>query len=340
MKTILHTLTQIPAPSGHEDELRAAVQKMIQPYADEIRVDALGNLIARKGPSTGSGQAARKNGKRIMLAAHLDEIGIIVSHVDANGFARFSALGGFAPHRRVGARVKFLNGAAGVIGLERDAEQKDRAPSLDKYFIDTGAASLKDSPVKIGDAAVYDSNFLDLGGRVVSKCLDDRVGVALLIESLRNLKPGPNEIYYVFTVQEEVGGRGAGPAAFGLDPEIGLAVDVTIASDAPNMRERNLVALGRGPAIKIKDSSVIADPRLVESLTRLAEKNRVPHQFEVIESIGTDARAMQITGLGARAGGLAIPLRNLHSPSEMIDMTDVKNTGRLLAAFLTDSKVS
>lgn len=327
MKTILRTLTQIPAPSGHEDELRATVQKLIQPFADEVRVDALGNLIARKGKKI-------KNGKRIMLAAHLDEVGLIVSHVDANGFARFSALGGFAPHRRVGARVKFLNGAAGVIGLERDAEQKDRAPSLDKYFIDTGATSQKDSPVKIGDAAVYDSNFLDLGGRVVSKCLDDRVGVALLIESLRNLKSGPNEIYYVFTAQEEVGGRGAGPAAFGLDPEIGLAVDVTIASDAPNARERNLIALGRGPAIKVKDSSVIADPRLVESLTRLAEKNRVPHQFEVIESIGTDAGAMQITGLGARAGGLAIPLRNLHSPSEMIDLRDVQDAGRLLAALL------
>ncbi len=327
MKPLLRTLTQIPAPSGREDELRAVVQKMIQPHADEVRVDALGNLIARKGKTA-------KNGKRIMLAAHLDEIGLIVSHVDSNGFARFSALGRLSPHRRVGARVKFLNGALGVIGLERDAEQKDRAPAIDKYFIDTGATSQKDSPVKIGDAAVYDSNFLDLGGRVVSKCLDDRVGVALLIESLRNLKSGPNEIYYVFTVQEEVGGRGAGPAAYGLDPEIGLAVDVTIASDAPNASERNLIALGRGPAIKIKDSSVIADPRLVESLTRLAEKNRIPHQFEVIESIGTDARAMQITGMGARAGGLAIPLRNLHSPSEMIDLRDAQDTGRLLAAFL------
>ena len=340
MKTLLRTLTQIPAPSGREGELRAAVQKLIQPHADEVRVDALGNLIAHKGPSTGSGQAALKNGKRIMLAAHLDEIGLIVSHVDSNGFARFSALGRLSPHRRVGARVKFLNGALGVIGLERDAEGKDRAPNLDKYFIDTGATSQKDSPVKIGDAAVYDSNFLDLGGRVASKCLDDRVGVALLIESLRNLKSSPHEIYYVFTVQEEVGGCGAGPAAYGLDPEIGLAVDVTIASDAPNTRAHNPIALGRGPAIKIKDAGVIADPRLVESLTRLAEKNRIPHQFEVIESIGTDARAMQITGMGARAGGLAIPLRNLHSPSEMIDLRDAQDAGRLLAAFLTDSKVS
>jgi endoglucanase len=330
MKSLLQTLTQISAPSGREDELRATVQKMIQPYTDEIRVDALGNLLARKGKKT-------KDGKRIMLAAHLDEIGIIVSHVDANGFARFSTLGGFRPHRRVGTRVKFLDGAVGVIGLEREAEEKDRTPSLDRYFIDTGASSAKDSPVKVGDVAVFDANFLDLGDRVVSKCLDDRVGVALLIESLTRLKSGKNEVWYVFTVQEEVGARGAGPASYGIDPDVGIAVDVTIASDTPNTRERNPISLGGGPAIKVKDAGVIADPRLMEALTRLAEKNRIPHQFEVIGSIGTDARMMQIAGLGAQAGGIAIPLRNLHSPSEMIDRSDVKNAGRLLAAFLREA---
>ncbi len=324
MKQLLHTLTQIPAPSGREDEIRAVVRKMIQPYADEIRVDALGNLIARKGRKT-------KDGKRIMLAAHLDEIGLIVSHVDGNGFARFSALGGFAPHRKVGTRVRFLNGARGVIGLEREAEQKDRAPSPDRYFIDTGAASDKDSPVKVGDAAVFDAEFQDLGKRVVARALDDRVGVALLIESLTRLKSGRNEVWYVFTVQEEVGARGAGPASYGIDPEIGIAVDVTLANDAPNARGRNPISLGGGPAIKVKDAGVIADPRLVQALTRLAETNRIPHQFEVVEGFGTDARMMQMTGLGAQAGGIAVPLRHIHSPSEMVDMEDVKNAGRLLA---------
>jgi tetrahedral aminopeptidase len=327
MKTLLRTLTEIPAPSGHEDALRAAVQKMIQPYADEVRVDALGNLIARKGKKG-------RNGKRIMLAAHLDEIGFIVSHVEAGGFARFSVLGGFAPHRLVGARLKFLNGAAGVIGLEREAAQKDHNPGLDKYFIDTGATNRKDSRVRVGDMAVFDSIFADLGERVVSRCLDDRTGVALLIESMRSHKAGLNEIYYVFTVQEEVGGRGAGPAAYGLEPEIGLAVDITIATDAPNDHERNVIALGCGPAIKVKDAGVIADPHLVTTLTQLAEKNRIPCQFELTETIGTDARAMQITRLGARAGGIAIPLRNVHTPSEMIDISDVREAGRLLAAFL------
>lgn len=330
MKSLLQTLTQIAAPSGREDKLRAAIQTMIQPYADELRVDALGNLIARKGKKA-------KDGRRIMLAAHLDEIGIIVSHVDAKGYARFGTLGGFRPHRRVGMRMKFLNGAVGVIGVEREAEEKDRAPALERYYIDTGAASAADSPVAVGDLAVYDSAFLDLGDRVVSKCLDDRVGVALLIESLTRFTSGKNEVWYVFTVQEEVGARGAGPASYGIDPDIGIAVDVTAANDAPNTRERNPISLGGGPAIKIKDAGVIADSRIVQTLTRLAAKNRISYQLEVVEGIGTDARAMQMTGLGAQAGGIAVPLRNLHSPSEMIDMNDVKNAGRLLEAFLQEA---
>jgi endoglucanase len=327
MKQLIKTLTQIPAPSGREDEIRAAIQKMIQPYADEIRVDALGNLIARKGKKA-------KDGKRIMLAAHMDEIGVIVSHVDANGFARFSVLGGLSPHRRLAARVKFLNGARGIIALERDAEIKDRAPSLDRYFIDTGATSDKDCPVKVGDVAVFDTEFQDLGNRVVARALDDRAGVALLVESLTQLKSSVNEVWYVFTVQEEVGTRGAGPASYGIDPEIGLALDVTPASDVPNTRERNPISLGGGPAIKVKDAGVISDPRIVQEMTRLAEKNRIPHQFEVMEMGGTDAAKMQVTGLGAQAGGIAIPVRHLHSPSEMVDLDDMKNAGKLLAAFL------
>jgi endoglucanase len=264
----------------------------------------------------------------------MDEIGVIVSHVDANGFARFSVLGGLSPHRRLAARVKFLNGARGIIALERDAEIKDRAPSLDRYFIDTGATSDKDCPVKVGDVAVFDTEFQDLGNRVVARALDDRAGVALLVESLTQLKSSVNEVWYVFTVQEEVGTRGAGPASYGIDPEIGLALDVTPASDVPNTRERNPISLGGGPAIKVKDAGVISDPRIVQEMTRLAEKNRIPHQFEVMEMGGTDAAKMQVTGLGAQAGGIAIPVRHLHSPSEMVDLDDMKNAGKLLAAFL------
>ena len=327
MKTLLRTLTEISAPSGHEDEIRAAVQKMIQPHADEIRVDALGNLIARKG-------RVAKGGKHIMLAAHLDEIGLIVSHVEARGFARFSALGGFSAHRLIGSRVRFLNGAHGVIGLEKPTEERERRPAIDKYYIDTGAASDKDSPVKVGDVAVFDTNFLDLGGRIVSKALDDRVGVALLVETMRTLKSSPHEIYFVFTVQEEVGARGAGPAAYGLDPEIGLSLDTTHAYDTPSASVRNPIALGKGPAIKVKDTSMMSDPRLVDALTRLATKNKLPHQLEVLEGGSTDARAIQVARSGARVGGVLVPVRNIHSPSEMADLSDMKYVVRLLSAFL------
>jgi len=327
MKPLLKTLTEISAPSGHEDELRALVQKTVKPYADEIRVDALGNLIVR------TGHAAPK-GKRILLAAHLDEIGLIVSHVDANGFARFSALGGFHAHRLVGTRVKFLNGVRGVIGLNQMAEERDRQPGMDKFFVDTGATSAQDCKIKIGDKAVFDASFLEIGDRLVSKAFDDRVGVALLIETLRTLKSSPHEIYFVFTAQEEVGARGAGPAAYGIHAEIALALDVTPANDLPGSTQRNAIALGRGPAIKIKDNPMLADPALVETLTRLAARNNIPHQLEVNENISTDARAVQIIGAGTRVSGISIPIRNMHSPSEMIAFADVKNAAKLLSAFL------
>jgi putative aminopeptidase FrvX len=327
MKTLLRTLTEIPAPSGREDALRKVVRGLVKPYADEVRVDALGNLIVRKG-------RVARGGKRLMLAAHLDEIGLIVSHIDAHGFVRFSALGGFEPYRLVGSRVRFLNGAHGVIGLEKPSEERDRKPSLGKFFIDTGVVNAKDSPVKVGDAAVFDANFLDLGGRVVAKALDDRVGVALLIESLRNLKSSPHEIYFVFTVMEEVGARGAGPAAYGLDPEIGLSVEVATANDTPNASAHNPITLGKGPAIKIKDTDMLSDPRLVDAMILLAQKNRLPHQLEVLESGSTDARAIQITRSGARVGGLVVPVRNFHSPSGMADLGDIKNAARLLSALL------
>jgi tetrahedral aminopeptidase len=332
MKPLLKTLTEILSPSGHEDAIREVVLNLVKPHADEVRVDALGNLIVRKGKAV-------KNGRRIMLAAHLDEVGLIVSHVDANGFARFSALGGFNPARKVNTRVQFLNGVRGVIGLEPPSHQTDRLPSMDKFFVDTGATSAKDVQITVGDAAVYDAGFLELGNRLISKAFDDRVGVALLIETLRTLKSSPHEIYFVFTVQEEVGVRGAGPAAYGIEPEIGLAVDVTSASDQPKGSERNPIMLGAGPAIKVKDSLMVADPFLVEGLTRLAAKNHIPVQREVAEGFSSDARAIQIAGMGARAGGICIPVRNIHSPSEMLDMRDVDGALKLLNALLRTAEI-
>ncbi len=326
IKSLLSALVDVPAPPGHEHSLRAYVKSAIEPYADQVYVDALGNLIARKGKKA-------QGGRRILLAAHLDQIALIVSHVDEQGFVRFTTLGGVPVHRLVGARVRFLSGHRGVIALEREVEPKERAPKVEKFFIDVGAENRKNAPVRVGDVAVLEADFRDLGQRVLSPCLDDRIGVTLLIDHLCRADTGPNEVYYAFTVQEEVGTRGAGPAAYSIEPEIALAVDVTLAGDTPQAGVRNLVRLGGGPAIKVKDAGMICDPAVVERMKSLAEKERIPHQFELLEGGSTDARAIQISGAGVQSGGLSIPTRYIHTPSEMIDMRDVEQAHHLLALF-------
>ncbi|MCI0475202.1 MAG: M42 family peptidase, partial [Anaerolineales bacterium] len=223
MKQLLQRLTETFSPSGYEDSIRELIRKEIKPYADNIRVDALGNLIARKGRA-----AAR--GKRIMIAAHMDEIGLIASHIDARGFVRFSTVGGVHARNLAGGRVRFVNGATGVIGVHDGVDH----PSVNELFIDVGASSKKDCPVKVGDIAAFERPFMEMGSRWVAKSLDDRVGVLVVIETMRALKSTPHEIHFVFTTQEEIGVRGATTASYGVDPELGLAVDVTLAADTPH----------------------------------------------------------------------------------------------------------
>jgi endoglucanase len=324
MKHLIKKLTETLSPSGYESVIRDVIMDEIKDLADEIRVDALGNLIARKG----------SGGKKIMLAAHMDEIGLIVNHVDENGFARFSPLGTFLPHTLVGARVRFLNGAYGVVGTEylKVETQKKLAP-LDKMFIDTGASSSKDSPVKIGDVAALERPFHDLGKRLIAKSMDNRVSVAVLIETMRKLKRTEHEVYFVFTTQEEVQVRGATTSAFGIAPEIGIAIDICPVGDTPDSAKKEIF-LGKGVSIKIKDPLMIADPRIVSWMIKTAEKAKIPYQREVSILGSTDARAIQVAGAGAMAGGLSIPCRYVHSPSEMVDYDDVQNTAKLLIALL------
>lgn len=327
MKTLIEKLTQTFGPSGFEGPIRDVVRAEIGKLADKVSVDALGNLIAVKKPAAGS-----KNGKKIMLAAHIDEIGLIATHIDERGYVRFSALGGVRPTTLLGGRVRFADGRAGIIGSER-LERPDEPITFEKLFIDVGASSAKDAGVKIGAAAVFERPFIDLGDRLVAKAMDDRIGVAVLIETLRQLKTTPHEVYFVFTTQEEVGTRGAGTAAFGIDPDLGLAVDVTGSGDTPNGM-RLEIALGKGPAIKIKDVGSISDPRVVEWMIRTAEKGRIPYQREILLMGGTDARAIQLTRAGVPAGCLSIPCRYVHTPSEMVDFNDVQNGVKLLVALL------
>jgi endoglucanase len=325
MKPLIQKLTETFSPSGYESAIREVIRREVKPFADELRVDALGNLIVRSGK-------AGKNGKRIMLAAHMDEIGLMATHVDADGFVRFTGLGGIRPQALTGGRVRFTNGTPGVIGTDRLTDPS-RSPGLEQCFIDVGASRAKDCPVKVGDVCAFERPFLDLGKRLVAKSMDNRISCAVLVETLRKLKSSPHELVFVFTTQEEVGTRGAGTSAFGLDPDIGLAVDITATGDTPKALRMD-VALGNGPAVKVKDGGMLADPRIVAWMVRTAEKAHLPYQREVLEGGTTDARSIQVARAGVPAGCLSIPCRYVHSPSEMVDYDDVQNAVKLLVALL------
>ena len=326
MKQLIQKLTETFSPSGFETAIREVIRKEIKPLADDVRVDALGNLIARKGTRS-------KRGMKIMLAGHMDEIGLMATHIDENGFIRFTGLGGIRLTALTGGRVRFMDGTPGVIGSDRLTDQS-KAPTLEQCFIDVGASSTKDCPIKVGDVCAFERPFLDLGNRMIAKSMDDRIGCAVMIEALRAYKTSPHELHFVFTTQEEVGLRGAATSAFGVDPDLGLSVDVTGTGDTPKGSKME-VSLGKGPAVKIKDGGMLADPRIVSWMIRTAERAKIPYQREVLEGGTTDARAIQVAHAGVPAGCLSVPTRYVHSPSEMVDTSDVQNSVRLLVALLS-----
>lgn len=326
MKSLIQKLVETPGPSGFEHEIRDVIREEITGVADEIRVDALGSLIARKGTRT-------EEGMRVMISAHMDEIGLMVTHIDENGFVRFTNIGGINPLTCYGGRVLFMDGTRGVIGM--DGIEPGKLPKLSNLFIDVGATTKEDCPVNVGDVCGFERPFLDLGQRMVAKSMDNRISAAIAIEVLKQLKDTPHEVHFVFSTQEEVGLRGAITAAYGVDPEVGFAVDVTRSGDTPRVSTKMAVALGDGPAIKVRDSSFIADPRLVDWMVKTAEDAKIPYQLEVLEAGGTDGRAIQLTRAGVPAGCVSVPCRYIHSPSEMVDTSDVENAVKLLVELLS-----
>lgn len=328
MKQLLKTLTETFGPSGYEDAVRKVILKEVKSLADEVNIDALGNLIVRKKPAKGA-----KSPKKIMLAAHMDEIGVIASHIDKKGFVRFTNVGGTFGRYTLGARVRFMNGVTGVVGYDR-LENLDGVLPISKMYIDVGATNKSDCPVKVGDFGAFERSFIEMGNRLVAKSMDDRTGVVVLIETLRAIKSTPHDLYFVFTIQEEVGVRGAGSAAYSIDPDIGIAVDVTATGDTPASLKMTM-ELGKGPCVKIRDTGMLSDPRVVDWMIQTAEKAKIPYQREVLLAGSTDARAIQISRAGVMAGALSIPCRYVHSASEMVDVDDLKNSVKLLTAMLS-----
>ncbi len=328
MKDTIKKLVEAYGPSGYEEPVRELIRAEIADLADELRVDPLGNLVAVRHP-----RPAGSAGRRIMLAAHMDEIGVMVSYVDEHGYLRFAPIGGVFPIYVQGSRVRFADGTVGVIGAEQREMERNQTAGLDKLFVDVGATGRADCPVGIGATAGFMRTMEEQGTRLIAKSMDDRIGCAVLIETMRRLKDSPHELAFVFSVQEEVGTRGAQTSAYGLDPEIAIAVDVTLTGDTPRARTM-AVSLGQGPAIKVRDSGMLAHPGLKNWMVACAEQSGIPYQLEVLEGGTTDARTMQLARGGVAAGCLSIPCRYVHTPSEMVDTGDVEQAVKLLAALL------
>lgn len=328
MRNTLKTLTTTYGGVGHETATAAVIRKMVEPYVDTIETDALGNLICTK---KGTGE-----GKKVMLAAHMDHIGFIVTHIDDNGYLRIHTLGGVRPANSINRHVVFENGVDGLVSHET----KDWDNTIGKMYIDIGAKDKADaqSKVSIGDVAVCAPDVFDMGDYLAGPAMDNRAGCAIVVEALKLLKNPKSEVAAVFTVQEEVGLRGARAAAYAVNPDVGIALDVTMCGDTPNGFVIDC-ALGKGVAIKVMDSSLICTPSVVRTLENAAVREQIPYQLEVLTAGGTDASAMNTTRGGIPAGVLSVPCRYVHSAVETVSISDCEAAAKLLGAVLENGEL-
>ncbi len=336
---LLKRLSETPGVAGREERIRELVISELRPLVDELQVDALGNVTAIK---RGSGN------RRVMLAAHMDEIGFMVRHIDDDGFLRLQPLGGFDPRVLVAQRVLVHTaGGASLRGVLTPAtkpihllgDEKPGAPKLDEFYVDLGlpAEEVKES-VSLGDSVTLDRTCEVLGSNVIGKAMDDRTGVFTMIETLRRLGKHQVNVIAVATVQEEVGLRGATTAAYAVEPDVAIALDTTLAQDIPgSARHEAITRIGEGVAIKVFDSSFIPNFKLVRHLRDVAEQHGISHQLEVLPRGGTDAGAMQRARSGAAAITLSIPSRYVHTVNEMVSLHDLDAAATLLARYLEEA---
>ncbi len=327
MIELIQKLVEAWGPSGYEHQVREIIAQEVADLADEITTDRLVNLICR----VGSG------GKKIMVAAHMDEIGLMATYAEPeSGYLRFTNIGGLINSSLHGNRVCFEDGTTGVIGVyDAFGEGRHKSPDLDGFFIDVqdenGAAR-----VQPGSPAGFSREMQTRGSRIIAKSLDDRIGCVVAIEAMRQLRrETPNEIYFAFTVQEEVGLRGARTAAHGIDPDIAIAIDVTATGD--EIRNRKMaVKLGQGAAIKVQDSGLIVPPAVRDWMVNRAQADNIPYQLELLTGGATDAAAIQTTRAGVPSGCISIPCRFIHTTSETVDLNDVSACIDLLAGLLSN----
>ena len=347
---LLTRLCEVPGIPGREERVRALIEKEIKGLFDEVRTDNMGNLICRK---AGSGGKKGKGATRVLLLCHMDEIGFYVKGVDEQGFVRVNAAGGFDTRNLFSRRVTVCTANGDLPGVMNPGgrpvhiaseEDKKKIPEVKEFFVDLGMKPDKTKKaVKIGDYVVMNEPAIQVGDKFVSKALDNRVACWLGIESVRALVESKAkhecDVYVVFTVQEEVGLRGAHTASFGVEPDIAIGIDVTLSCDTPGVPADEMVTKhGAGVGLHIMDSSFISDYRLINDLEAVAVKKRIPHQRTILARGGQDGAAAQQARSGARAAGIVVGTRYIHTVTEMIDLIDLGAARDLLAAWMPTVK--
>jgi tetrahedral aminopeptidase len=331
---LLKRLSETPGIPGREEAIRVIVREVLTDHVDDISVDRLGNVIAHKSGA----------GPKVVIAAHMDEIGFFVSHIDEEtGFLRIDPAGGFDPRTLIAQRVSVHTRGGdiyGLIGIKPvhvlTEEERKKTPELKDLFVDIGLSGNEAKErVRVGDSVTLVQTFADLGNLVTGKALDDRVGMYVGIEAVRRMGKHKADVYFVATVQEEVGLRGARTSAFAVAPDIGVALDTTIACDIPGVpAHEQITRLGKGVAIKVKDSASISHPGLVQFLVNLAEQRKIPYQLEILPRGGTDAGAIQPAREGVAVVTISIPSRYVHTVVEAAHKDDIQAAISLLVAFL------
>ncbi len=336
--TLLSEVCQVAGAPGYEQRIREKIIAEVTPYVDEVRIDPMGSVIALK---KGNGD------KKVMIAAHMDEISFITTHIDEDGFVRFHPLGGFDPKTLTAQRV-IIHGREDIVGVMgtkpihvMKPEERKKMPEVSDFYIDTGYSKEEvEKLIQIGDPITRWSDLIEMGDCINAKSLDNRVSVYILLEAFREMAKTevPYDVYGVFTVQEEVGLRGAIAAASGINPDFGINLDVTLAFDLPSAQPHEQVScLGKGAAIKVLDGATICDYRMVRFMKEVAAKNNIDYQMEILPAGGTDTAGIQRHANGGSiSGGISIPCRYLHQHIEMTHKKDIRDCIDLLKVCLTD----
>ncbi|MEM1563538.1 MAG: M42 family metallopeptidase [Candidatus Bathyarchaeia archaeon] len=334
----LEKLSNACGVAGREEEVRNLMKNMLKPYVDEIKEDKLGNVIGVK--------KGEKNAPKVMLAAHMDEIGLFVKTISKEGFLQFTKIGGIDDRILLAQKVIVHTEKGplhGIIGSKpphiQKEEERKKVMTYDELFIDIGAENQEEAKkmgVKIGDPISFDIKFAKIGNDIViGKAFDDRVGCAVMVETMKQLKETECTVYAVGTVQEEVGLRGATTAAFGIYPDVGMALDVTIAGDVPGVKEVEApVKLRKGPSITVADYGLITHPKVLRLLVDAAEENSIPYQLETGLQGSTDAARISLTREGVPSGVISVPTRYIHSPASLLSLKDAENAVKLTVAAI------